>query len=351
VPKMDERRLASRVGGQMMLVGAALGLVSVMLPPRATGSDVIVLGAAAIAAALGIAMLRSRLALPEWVLGTAIATGTVLITLATYEGGTLNAGTDDNEMLYVWICLLAFNFLSFRHALAQLGLIAIAYGLLLTDTPLGEAATRWVISITTLLVAGVVIHSLRSSRQQLVSELSEQARTDGLTGLLNRTSLEERADLELARGRRDGTPLSLIVLDVDGFKDFNDSRGHPAGDELLRAVADGLRRETRHVDALARLGGDEFAVLLPGASLGDAELVAHRLCMIGSTLARPRATLSVGVAESSAEDEFETLWHAADGAMYDAKRAGGDSVRTTSSIAEEAARDLAGDPSLQNAPA
>ena len=136
--------------------------------------------------------------------------------------------------------------------------------------------------------------------------------------------------------------MSLIVLDVDGFKDFNDTRGHPAGDELLRAVAQGLRRETREVDALARLGGDEFAVLLPGAALRDAELIAHRLCMIGSTLAKPRATLSVGVAESTGRDDFEELWHSADAAMYEAKRAGGDLVRTTSSITAEASAVLAG---------
>jgi diguanylate cyclase (GGDEF)-like protein len=325
----------------MMVAGAALGVVSVILPPRAAGSDAIVMVTIAIAATLGIAMMRSRFSLPEWALGAAFATGTVLITLGTYEGGTHSAGTDDNEMFYVWICLLAFNFLSFRHAVGQLAFIGIAYSLLLADAPLTEAVNRWLISFTTLLVAGLLVHGLRSSRQQLVSDLSEQARTDGLTGLLNRTSLEERADLELARGRRHGTPVSLIVLDVDGFKEFNDTRGHPAGDELLRAVAQGLRRETRQVDALARLGGDEFAVLLPGAALRDAELVAHRLCLIGSTLAKPRSTLSVGVAESSGDDDFEALWHSADAAMYEAKRGGGDLVSSTSPITVEASAVLA----------
>jgi diguanylate cyclase (GGDEF)-like protein len=335
----------------MMVAGAALGVVSVILPPRAAGSDAIVMVTIAIAATLGIAMMRSRFSLPEWVLGAAFATGTVLITLGTYEGGTHSAGTDDNEMFYVWICLLAFNFLSFRHAVGQLAFIGVAYSLLLADAPLTEAVNRWLISFTTLLVAGLLVHGLRSSRQQLVSDLSEQARTDGLTGLLNRTSLEERADLELARGRRHGTPVSLIVLDVDGFKAFNDTRGHPAGDELLRAVAQGLRRETRQVDALARLGGDEFAVLLPGAALRDAELVAHRLCLIGSTLAKPRATLSVGVAESSGDDDFEALWHSADGAMYEAKRAGGDLVSSTSPITVEASAVLAERRARAGAPA
>ncbi len=334
-----------------MVAGAALGVVSVILPPRAAGSDAIVMVTIAIAATLGLAMMRSRFSLPEWALGAAFATGTVLITLGTYEGGTHSAGTDDNEMFYVWICLLAFNFLSFRHALAQLAFIAVAYTLLLVDAPLTVAVNRWLISVMTLLVAGLLVHGLRSKRERLVSELSEQARTDGLTGLLNRTSLEERAELELARGRRHGTPVSLIVVDLDGFKAFNDTRGHPAGDELLRAVADGLRRETRQVDALSRPGGDEFAVLLPGASLRDAELVAHRLCLIGSTLAKPRATLSVGVAESTGDDDFDALWHSADAAMYEAKRAGGDLVRTTSPITVEASSVLAERGARAGAPA
>ena len=81
-------------------------------------------------------------------------------------------------------------------------------------------------------------------------------------------------------------------------------------------MADGLRRETRQVDALSRLGGDEFAVLYPG-SLRDAELVAHRALPDRLDLAKPRATLSVGVAEGDADADFESLWHAADAAMYE----------------------------------
>ena len=109
-------------------------------PPAArSGSDAIVMVTIAIAATLGVALMRSRFSLPEWALGAAFATGTVLITLGTYEGGTHSAGTDDNEMFYVWICLLAFNFLSFRHALAQLAFIAVAYTLLLVDAPLTVA--------------------------------------------------------------------------------------------------------------------------------------------------------------------------------------------------------------------
>ena len=298
-------RLGARVSGAMMLAGGVLGAVSVALPPRASGSDAIVLILVAMGAVLGVVLLRSRSGLPEWLLGLAIATGTALITLATLEGGAANTGTDDNEMLYVWICLLAFNFLSFRHALGQLALVAAAYALLLTDTPLGEAATRWLISIATLLVAGMLVHHLRSSRDRLVAELSERATTDSLTGLLNRAALEERAVLELARVRRDGAPLSLMLLDVDNLKSVNDTSGHPAGDALLREIAAGLREHTRQIDALARVGGDEFAVLLPGASGEDGVAVARRLARVESEAG---ATVSIGIATTTTGREtFETL--------------------------------------------
>jgi diguanylate cyclase (GGDEF)-like protein len=320
-------RFATRVIGAMMLAGAALGAIAVALPPRAEGSDAILLILMASTAFLGLVLFRAKVGLPEWLLGLALAVGTVLITLATNEGG-IERGTDDNAMLYVWICLLAFNFLSFRHALCQLGLIGVAYGLLLTQLPVGEAATRWTVAMVTLLVAGLVVHRLRSSRERLVAELTERARNDSLTGLLNRTALEERAVLELARSRREGTPLSMIVLDVDGFKAFNDSLGHPAGDELLRAIATDLSAQTRQIDALARLGGDEFGVLLPGAAREDALIVADRLRDAARTDNGAWATVSIGVAVANGKDDFERLWGEADAAMYMAKRAGGDAVRT-----------------------
>jgi diguanylate cyclase (GGDEF)-like protein len=183
-------------------------------------------------------------------------------------------------------------------------------------------------------VAGLLVYRLRSSRAQLVEELSERARHDGLTGLLNRGALEERVRLELANARRSGSPLSLIVLDIDQFKVLNDTKGHPAGDEVLRTIAACLRQETRVIDAVARLGGDEFGALLPGAEEEDAVRVAERL--VDHTLATGsdgQVTLSVGVAQvGSRQDSFETLWQAADAAMYEAKRGGGGSVRTASQL-------------------
>jgi len=330
----------------MMLAGAALAAISVALPPQAMGSDLAVLGLGALSAAIGTILLCMRSDPPEWVLGLAAATGTVMITVATHEGGRVGTGTVDNVMLYIWICLLAFNFLNLAHALFQLTLVGVCYALLLSGEPVGEAATRWVISLSSLLVAGLLIHKLRSSRSQLVDELSERARHDGLTGLLNRAALEERAILELGRARRHHSELSLIVLDIDHFKVVNDSQGHPAGDEILRRIATCLREETREVDAVARLGGDEFGALLPGADENDALRVAERLVdhPLSGGAGDAEITLSVGVAQvMSPGDSFETLWRRADEAMYEAKRGGGGGVRSFVNAAttqEETALDV-----------
>ena len=211
--------------------------------------------------------------------------------------------------------------------------IAIALGTIL-GVFVDERATRWIVAMATLLMAGLLVHQMRRSRMRVVAELERRASNDSLTGLFNRVALEERAILELARARRMNSSLSLVVLDIDGFKAFNDSQGHPAGDELLRRVARQLKFETRQADALARLGGDEFAVLLPDTPTHEAATFAGRLSRVavgrrrvaGNRLDRDRR-------HARGNATFEDLWHAADVAMYEAKRAGGNAVR----LAPEAA--------------
>src|SRR5204863_2045950 len=108
-------------------------------------------------------------------------------------------------------------------------------------------------------------------------EIQQAARTDALTGLLNHGAMQVRLREEIARARRDGTPLTCVILDLDDFKRVNDSRGHQAGDELLRGVADLLRAELRPYDQIARYGGDEFVLLLPGSDEDAACQIAERV--------------------------------------------------------------------------
>jgi diguanylate cyclase (GGDEF)-like protein len=334
----SEQDLAARSGGWMMLAGSFLGVVTVILPPHATGSDSIILALTVFGIIFGSILLFLRKSLPQWVLIGAVITGIAMVTIATEEGGFPDAktGTGDNEMFFVWISLLAFNFLSARAAIAQLVLTAAAYAWLLRGLPFDESITRWLVTTSTLAVAGALVWRLRTARDRVVGELFEQVSRDGLTGLLNRMALEERAKMELARCRRDGTPLSLIVLDVDHFKELNDTHGHPHGDRVLRRVSEVLGSETRQIDALARLGGDEFAVLLPGASGEDAEFVAKRLREVLAAGNGTDVTLSIGVsAGPPADHTFETLWHEADSAMYRSKRAGGDRVSSLETDSDE----------------
>jgi len=132
-----------------------------------------------------------------------------------------------------------------------------------------------------------------ATTENLRRELREQAIRDPLTGLFNRRFLEESMGHELARARRADSHLGVIMLDIDNFKDLNDTHGHDAGDTLLRRVAQALMFNLRGGDVACRFGGDEFTVLLPGASRDAATRKARHLCeAIESTGAR----CSMGVA-------------------------------------------------------
>jgi diguanylate cyclase (GGDEF)-like protein len=313
-----------------MLAGGAIGGLTVALPPAAERSELVVSATAMLAVVLGACLLLIRRPVSNVLLGAFVALGTVLITLATYEAGG-GSGTADNQMLYVWICLYAFYFFSLPHALAQLAGVGVAYAGLLAATPAtDEAFSRWIVTMAILTVAGLLVARLRGAVENLVDELTERAHVDSLTGTLNRRGLEERAALELARGRRDGTPVSMLAIDIDRFKFLNDGYGHGTGDDVLRFVADEISRVTRSVDAVARLGGDEFAVILPGAGVDEAAVIAKRLrdAVVGGTAGGiPPVTLSIGVASAPASDAtLDGVRHAADLAMYEAKRAGGNGI-------------------------
>jgi len=161
------------------------------------------------------------------------------------------------------------------------------------------------------------------------------ANTDGLTGLYNHRYLQERLRQEVERARRYQRALSLVMADLDHFKIYNDTYGHPRGDEALIEVAHILRRVSRASDVVARYGGEEFTLLLPETSASQAEVVATRAreCVNGLRFGweRPGAvnlTLSLGIASYGPGcSSKEALIEAADTALYDAKRQGRNRVR------------------------
>jgi diguanylate cyclase (GGDEF)-like protein len=321
--------------GVLGLAGGLLAVVTALLPPPASGSEELIFGSGAFLAVLGGYLLWRGPHLSEPALGAFGFMGTALITITTHEGG-IAGGTADNQILYLWIVLYAYYCLALPNALIQTAGVGVAYGWLLSqqqNLPADQATTQWLVTMTTLTVAGLIVAKVRANLYLHVDELSERARHDQLTGLLNRGALDERVADERSRSNRDGTPVSVLAVDIDGFKALNDSLGHARGDEVLRKVAGALVRRTRRHDAVARIGGDEFAVLLRGASEAAAHVVAED---VRSTVAESMTmdgagvTVSVGVATGHHPiPAFEDLLRAADGAMYAGKRAGGDRVCVT----------------------
>jgi diguanylate cyclase (GGDEF)-like protein len=181
------------------------------------------------------------------------------------------------------------------------------------------------------LLAALVLIWGRSERMQ---ELKRQASQDSLTGLKNRRRFEEDLRTELARSHRYGVTGALLMLDLDHFKQVNDTLGHPAGDRVIADIATVLRGRTRETDVLARLGGDEFAIVLPRCDLDEAQDVAAEIATairerMHAEKDIPPITASIGIAPFGTGQRlsYETVLGRADTAMYEAKDAGRDSVR------------------------
>ncbi len=155
--------------------------------------------------------------------------------------------------------------------------------------------------------------------------IAEQSRTDPLTGLKNRRAFLERLHEEVDRTRRYGSTLSVAMIDVDHFKDYNDAYGHPAGDEALKKIADALVAESRASDLVARYGGEEFVVVLTETDVEGASALGERFRrgVENAAWAGPALTVSVGVSTVSGDaTNAVDLVQAADDALYRAKAAG-----------------------------
>jgi diguanylate cyclase (GGDEF)-like protein len=163
------------------------------------------------------------------------------------------------------------------------------------------------------------------TRLDLVTRLEALTRTDDLTGLPNRRALTEQLDHALAVAGRSGTPLSLVMIDLDHFKEYNDSFGHLAGDELLGNLADLLRTRLRRSDFAARYGGEEFCLLLASTDAESGVVLLqelHRRC--GELPGERAVTFSAGIAEWDGDETSAELLDRADQALYEAKASGRD---------------------------
>ena len=201
-----------------------------------------------------------------------------------------------------------------------------------SETPVGVLAVYWRAPLEQIGVEtrrAVRLLALEAAiaieRGELLGRLEVAARTDDLTGLLNRRAWNEELGRELSRADRSGSPLSVAILDLDRFKQYNDAHGHQAGDRFLKRMAATWRQGLRAGDILARYGGEEFSLALPGTNLDQAEVLLGRLCDC-----LPEAqTCSAGVCRWDGAESAEELTTRADTALYTAKAAGRDRIVAT----------------------
>lgn len=184
------------------------------------------------------------------------------------------------------------------------------------------------------LTPTVLLLLLLLQRSSLVSQLEVAAATDSKTGLLNVAAWQELSQRGLLRAQREGSPCTVLLMDLDHFKRVNDTAGHLAGDAALKAIGDALKRELRGYDAVARFGGEEFVMFLDDLGVDEAGKVAERilsrvrdLAVSGAADRKISLTASIGMAAYPEHGQTLTeLLEQADGALYTAKRAGRDQV-------------------------
>ncbi|MBI1377376.1 MAG: diguanylate cyclase [Frankiales bacterium] len=263
-----------------------------------------------------LAVVLAGLALASWValpripdelgLDIAIATVSLLAGWAAYAVPRMEA------QFLVGICLTLFGVFAayFRprpRFLAHLVLLVSAYAAGVALNP--QLESPWDLVLVCMVIVAVSL---------MVSGMAERLRRlalrDSLTGALNRRGLEVTSSALAATARRTGAPLAVVMIDLDGFKSYNDANGHLAGDQLMADLVEAWRSALRGSDLLGRYGGDEFALVLPGTDVGDAEELVARLHD-----AHP-AAWTAGVAAWDGGCDLYTALSAADALLYDAKR-------------------------------
>jgi diguanylate cyclase (GGDEF)-like protein len=325
----------SRVATWLFLVCAVVVAAPVALPGSEEANPAGLLATAAGMLALsGVVVVFARR--PRDFLYPALTlAGCVGIAAAVYFYGS-ERSPSHFEMLFLLISLYAAYFYGRRMVAVHIGTIAVVYGaaLAVTDPGQGEGA-NWLLSVATYGAAAALLSRMKERVDALIERLADVARTDYLTGLLNRRGFMERIEYELELARRSGRPLSLLVGDLDRFKELNDRYGHPAGDDVLAKVGQTLDTTRRRIDTAARMGGEEFALIAPFTDAKGAFAVAERvrreLAELFGTAhdgkpARRGAlpvSISFGIVTYPTHGQtVEALLHAADRAMYEAKRRG-----------------------------
>ena len=235
----------------------------------------------------------------------------VVLILRHAEGGAASGMSPLLMIPYFWISLYGS-----RKQLAVATVTAVAVltlPILLIGLP-QYPATEWRRAIIWVSIVPVMGYAIR----ELVERVERLARTDSLTGALNRRAWDDELDRSISRALRLNEPLALALVDIDHFKTYNDARGHLAGDELLRATVQAWQSSVRCTDSIARYGGEEFVILMPATAIDAADVTITRLLRSVPEL----QTASAGIAEWDGNETATDFMRRADSAMYLAKRNG-----------------------------
>jgi diguanylate cyclase (GGDEF)-like protein len=265
----------ARTLAYLFLACATLALAGIAVPHGDKLSVPGMLAVVAVGYAAGIGLLARAPNLKRGFVAPLLVLGTALASASVWFDGDVDSAY---ALLYVWIGVEAFYFLSRWQAALELTVAAGAYAGVLALLAEGSMPLqRWLLTVGTATVLGLLVHHLRERIDKLMVRLAGAAGTDPLTGLLNRRAFEEMFDIELARARRHGRPLSVLIGDIDSFQSLNERLGNEAGDAVLALVARDLGKWKRRSDLAARTGGEEFGLLLPETDERGAFLVAERL--------------------------------------------------------------------------
>ncbi len=331
-PEIKNKRFMAYTASAMYAAGAIDGAVEGFLPHDPPFALVPVIAAAVVLVFLvtvGPRLPWSCLAM----------LGPVGVAAISYAVAT-TPGAGDGAVLYTMPVLWTTFFYGRRGAAGIVACVAFGHAVALLVLPSSSVYPgRWIDVMVSVSATAVVVLALERRNQTLLGRLAAEARTDPLTGLSNRRGLEERADLEIARSRRDNTPIALASFDLDHFKRINDEWGHEAGDRVLAWIGRVLCTESRDIDTVARLGGEEFVALLPDTDLAGAGRFTER---VRAALDKhepqglPPVSVSAGVVSIRDPQDLPTMLQRADSALYAAKRAGRD--RTVTSAADSGPR-------------
>ena len=305
--------------------GVLIALLAIALPHSPALDERGMAALASAAAGLALVAVVGYDHLPQWFFHIGVLAASAIATGAIEFWGD---GAEATPLPYLWPTLYVFYFFSVRSALAHTTALGIMFAALLVVRDPGYVpVAAWATTMVTLTIGGLVVAYARDRLNILIAKLSDAARRDPLTQLLNRRGFTEVFDVELERARRTEQGLSVVVGDLDGFKEVNDRFGHAAGDEALERVGRAILRGKRSWDSAARVGGEEFAILAPDTDEHGAYIVAERLrTAVESEFADADLgplTVSFGIVSFPVHGQTaEALLQAGDQALYAAKRLG-----------------------------